>query len=58
LPLSLLRHLKDKVPCEEVSFFGLDSSQQGIWFGPQIPAIPSGPGCTVRLMFFRGPGPG
>jgi len=122
LPLSLLRHLMAQVPCDSVSLCGVDSRQQVIWFGQEIPAddggggeeafwahywdclpcsypdqtgdlrsvtqnsdfysarrwhatgmyndylrpsgfdhelmlcLPGGPGRTVRLMFFRGPG--
>jgi DNA-binding CsgD family transcriptional regulator len=121
LPLSLFEHLMQQVPCDEISFFGLDSQQQAVWFGQGIPAtgdgdmdafwthfwdslpcsypersgdlrsvtrvsdfysarqwhatgmycdylrpagydheimlcLPAGPGRTVRLMFFRGPG--
>ena len=121
LPLTLLEHLMAEVPCDEISFFGLDSDQQETWFGQGIPAgddgdmdafwahywdcvpcaypdrsgdlrsvtaisdfysarqwhatgmyseyvrpaglehelmmcLPSAPGRTVRLVFFRGPG--
>jgi DNA-binding CsgD family transcriptional regulator len=37
LPLSLLKHLMAEVPSDSVSFFGLDSHQQAIWFGQEIP---------------------
>ena len=37
LPLSLLGHLMVQVPSDAVSFFGLDSRQQTIWFGQGIP---------------------
>ena len=121
LPLCLLEHLMEQVRCDEVSFFGLDSAQQAVWFGQEIPptgdgdldafwahywnclpcsypdrsgdlrsvtrisdfysarqwhstgmyhdynrpagydhelmlCLPGGPGRTVRLVFFRGPG--
>jgi hypothetical protein len=38
LPLSLLHQLVVQVPSEAVSFFGLDSRQQTIWFGQSVPA--------------------
>jgi DNA-binding CsgD family transcriptional regulator len=38
LPLSLLHQLMVQVPSEAVSFFGLDSRQQTIWFGQSVPA--------------------
>ena len=38
LPLSLLHQLMAQVPSEAVSFFGLDSRQQTIWFGQSVPA--------------------
>jgi DNA-binding CsgD family transcriptional regulator len=37
LPLSLLRRLMDQVPSDAVSFFGLDSRQQAVWFGQGVP---------------------
>ena len=37
LPLSLLRQLMVQVPSEAVSFFGLDSRQQAVWFGQGVP---------------------
>jgi len=40
LPLSMLCHLMDQVPCDNVSFFGLDTTQQAIWFGQE--AVASG----------------
>lgn len=36
LPLSLLGCLADQIPSDEVSFFGLDSGQQMIWFGQEL----------------------
>ena len=38
LPLSMLHQLMVQVPSEAVSFFGLDSRQQTIWFGQSVPA--------------------
>jgi len=123
LPLAMLHQLMSQVPCDAVSFFGLDSRQRSAWFGQEVPAgdgsddedafwahywdclpcsypdqtgdlrsvtqvsdfysarqwhsagmyhdyvrpagfehelmlcLPGGPGRTVRLLFFRGPGP-
>ena len=37
LPLSLLDHLRVQVPSDAVSFFGLDSRQQMVWFGQEVP---------------------
>lgn len=37
LPLSLLGRLVDQIPSDEVSFFGLDSSQQTVWFSQDLP---------------------
>lgn len=42
LPLSLFEHLMQQVPCDEISFFGLDSQQQAVWFGQGIPATGDG----------------
>ncbi len=42
LPLSLFEHLMQQVPCDEISFFGLDSQQQAVWFGQGIPATGNG----------------
>jgi hypothetical protein len=42
LPLSLFEHLMQQVPCDEISFFGLDSQQQAMWFGQGIPATGNG----------------
>jgi hypothetical protein len=36
LPLSLLSELMAQVPSDAVSFFGLDSPRQQIWFGQQV----------------------
>lgn len=36
LPLSLLRRLMHQIPSDEVSFFGLDSRQQAVWFGQEV----------------------
>jgi hypothetical protein len=33
LPLPMLRHLMDQVPCDNVSFFGLDTARRATWFG-------------------------
>ena len=123
LPLSMLQRLMVQVPCESVSFIGVDSRQQMVWFGQEVPGgveggdddafwahywdclpcsypdrsgdlrsvtrisdfysarqwhatgmycdyirpagfehelmlcLPGAPGRTVRLLFFRGPGP-
>jgi len=38
LPLSMLHHLMTQVPSDCVSFFGVDSRAQEIWFGQEIPA--------------------
>jgi hypothetical protein len=38
LPLSMLHQLMVQVPSEAVSFFGLDSRQQTIWFGQSVRA--------------------
>jgi len=38
LPLSMLEHLKAQVPSDAVALFGLDSHQQEIWFGQNVPA--------------------
>jgi DNA-binding CsgD family transcriptional regulator len=38
LPPSLLAELKDLIRCDELSFFGLDSDRQDIWFMQEIPA--------------------
>jgi DNA-binding CsgD family transcriptional regulator len=38
LPLSLLTELAGQIRCESLSFFGLDSSQQELWFGQVLPA--------------------
>jgi DNA-binding CsgD family transcriptional regulator len=37
LPRSLLEALMGQVPSDAVSFFGLDSGQQAIWFGQGVP---------------------
>jgi DNA-binding CsgD family transcriptional regulator len=37
LPLSLLTELAGQIRCELLSFFGLDSSQQELWFGQVLP---------------------
>jgi len=42
LPLSLFERLMQQVPCDEISFFGLDSQQQAVWFGQGIPATGNG----------------
>ena len=42
LPLSPFEHLMQQVPCDELSFFGLDSQQQAVWFGQGIPATGDG----------------
>lgn len=42
LPLSLFEHLMQQVPCDEISFFGLDSQQQAMWFGQGIPVTGDG----------------
>ncbi len=42
LPLSLLEHLMVQVPCDEISFFGLDSGKRTAWFGQGIPADDDG----------------
>jgi hypothetical protein len=42
LPLSLFEHLMQQVQCDELSFFGLDSQQQAVWFGQGIPATGDG----------------
>lgn len=38
LPQSMLRHLMDQVPCDNVSFFGLDTARQATWFGQEAGA--------------------
>jgi hypothetical protein len=38
LPLSLLRDLMAQVPSDSVSLFGLDSRQQEMWFGQEVPS--------------------
>jgi DNA-binding CsgD family transcriptional regulator len=38
LPLSLLTELAEQIRCDRLSFFGLDSSQQAVWFGQDLPA--------------------
>jgi DNA-binding CsgD family transcriptional regulator len=40
LPLSLLTELADLIRCDQVSFFGMDSSRQEISFMQEIPVIP------------------
>jgi DNA-binding CsgD family transcriptional regulator len=38
LPLSVLSGLKDQIRCDVLSFFGLDSHRQAVWFGQDVPA--------------------
>lgn len=42
LPLTLLQRLMTQVGSDAVVFHGLDSSQQAIWFGQQVPSIEAG----------------
>jgi hypothetical protein len=42
LPLSLLEALMGQVPCDLVSFFGLDSGQRAAWFGQGVPDADDG----------------
>jgi len=38
LPLAMLHQLMSQVPCDGVSFSGLDSHQRSAWFGQEVPA--------------------
>jgi hypothetical protein len=38
LPLSLLGDLNEQIPCDALSFFGLNSRQETAWFGQDLPA--------------------
>jgi DNA-binding CsgD family transcriptional regulator len=38
LPPSLLSELTDQIRCDSLSFFGMDSDRQEIWFGQEVPA--------------------
>jgi DNA-binding CsgD family transcriptional regulator len=42
LPLSLLHHLMAEIPADAVSFAGLDSLRQEVWFGQEIPTCEDG----------------
>jgi DNA-binding CsgD family transcriptional regulator len=38
LPLSLLGDLNEQIPCDALSFFGLNSRQEAAWFSQDLPA--------------------
>ena len=38
LPLSLLGDLNEQIPCDALSFLGLNSRQQAAWFSQDLPA--------------------
>jgi hypothetical protein len=38
LPLSLLEDLNKQIPCDALSFFGLNSRQEAAWFSQDLPA--------------------
>jgi DNA-binding CsgD family transcriptional regulator len=38
LPPSLLSELTDQIRCDSVSFFGMDSDRQEVWFMQEVPA--------------------